>query len=873
MALLERDALLGQLGDLLAESRRGRGCLALLTGEAGIGKSALVTAFGAARGSEIDLLLGTCDSVLPARPFAPVRDMAAAGHGSLGVALGSGDRNRVFDAFLNLVRRPSRLARVVVIEDLHWADEATLDLLRVVGRRLPTLPVLVVGTYRDEEVGADHPLRLVLGDLPGHAISRLDVPPLSAAAVARLAENADVDAAALYRATGGNPFFVTEVISAGNSDLPATVRDAVLARSARLSAAARDVLNAASILGERAEPELVKAVAPATDTAIHECIERGMLLASAGQLAFRHDIARRAVVGALSPSDRAALHERALEALRRDVAASDPGRLAYHAVGAGAAEAVLEYVPAAGAWSAKLGAHREAVAHYEAALDFAEGLDDRARARLLQAHAREARITDQIDRAIESQTEALAHWRRLDDHVRAGDALRELSMLVWVSGDSDHALRLAESAVALLEAVDPPGRELARAYAALAQRFATTGRGDTIAVGWAGRALELAERLNYESVAVHALTTIGLCQTYDGDERGWGTLEEALRRARAAGVDEGIGRAQANLIEAGRDLRRYDVVDRYRDETLAFLDERHMDLYLRRVIGELAEVALERGQWQQAAADAERLLRQPSTAPLIRARALMLLGRLRARRGDAHAMPALDEALRICQNSGENQELCPLHAARAEAAWLAGDVERARAEAQAGLDGLPANPEPAPFWQGELAFWAWKGGSDMQMPEGAAEPYRLHWQGSYRQAAAAWQAHGCPYQEALALADGDESDLRRALEIFLELGARPMALRVRRRLRELGARAIKVGPRTRTRRNPAGLTDREIDVLALLARGLRNSEIADRLVLSAKTVDHHVSALFLKLGVHDRAAATVAASRLGLKDGGAGAER
>jgi DNA-binding CsgD family transcriptional regulator len=169
--------------------------------------------------------------------------------------------------------------------------------------------------------------------------------------------------------------------------------------------------------------------------------------------------------------------------------------------------------------------------------------------------------------------------------------------------------------------------------------------------------------------------------------------------------------------------------------------------------------------------------------------------------------------------------------------------------------------------RGELGFWAWRGGARDQLPEGAPEPYALHFAGRYRAAASAWEAIGCPYQQALALADSEgEEDLRRALEIFQSLGARPAASLVVERLRALGVRTIPRGPRPRTRLNPAGLTSRELEVLALLGRGLRNVDIAGRLVVSPKTVDHHVSAILRKLGVPNRVAAAEEAVRLGLED-------
>jgi DNA-binding CsgD family transcriptional regulator len=282
----------------------------------------------------------------------------------------------------------------------------------------------------------------------------------------------------------------------------------------------------------------------------------------------------------------------------------------------------------------------------------------------------------------------------------------------------------------------------------------------------------------------------------------------------------------------------------------------------------MAELAVDRGRWDEAEAAARSLLALPNTANTIQMRMLTLVGRVRARRGAPDAWPPLDEALRRIA-AGELQELVPLHAARAEAAWLDGDVERTRAEAEAGLP-LAHEPSsmPSPWTWAELAFWRWRAGGSAGLPADIPEPYRLHAAGRYRDAAASWRSIGGVYEAALALADsGAEVDVREALGTFQGLGAAPMARRTTERLRAMGVRHIPRGPRPATRGNPGGLTERELEVLALLEEGLRNAEIADRLVVSQKTVDHHVSAILAKLGVASRIEAASVARDLGLQHG------
>jgi DNA-binding CsgD family transcriptional regulator/tetratricopeptide (TPR) repeat protein len=814
-----------------------------------------------------DVLWGSCDPVAPARPFAPLVDIGGEWKGRLQEALDAADRNGIFDAFLALLRQPAGTTRVVVFDDLHWADEATLDLIRVVGRRIRDLPVLFIGTFRDDEVGNEHPLRLALGDIPSGVEVAVEVPALSFEAVRQLAEGTGVDAAALHRTTAGNAFFVTEVLAAEQGEMPSTVRDALSARISRLSSAGQETLRAAAVLGPAVEQELLREVAGSDLPAIEECVQRRVLDRDGDLLRFRHELVRWAVHENLEPKQLRAMHGRALAALRRRDAV-DSARLAHHAVEASDSAAVLDLAPAAARRAADLGAHREACAHYAAALRFAAELDERSHAELLECHARESLLIDDVDRALDSQNKALDLWRRVGDVRAEGICLIALSLFTWFSGGAARAIELAEQAVELLESVSAPPRELARAYATLAQRYLLGMHDEKVVLSWSRRAFELAESVGDEPVAVHSLATLGTAEVYLGEEPGWAKLEESFRRADAARLEDDAARAVINLVEAARDLRRYDLVDRYRSQAVGYLADRDVDLsiFRRRLDSDLAEVALERGRWQEAIELAEPLLRGVGTASVIRLKALTVLGRLRARVGDSDPWSLLDEALELTGPQTEREQLYALHAGRIEAAWLEGNSVRARLEAERVL---PLRPERwlDPFEWGEPGFWAWRAGALEQMPEGAARPYELHVDGRFRDAASAWEAIGCPYNQALALADSDdEEDLRKGLEIFHPLGARPAARFVVGRLRAMGVRRIPRGPRPRTRDNPAGLTSRELEVLALLGRGLRNVDIAERLVVSPKTVDHHVSAILRKLGVPNRAAAAEEAVRLRLED-------
>ena len=568
MRILEREAHLARLTERLGEARRGSGRLVMVAGEAGIGKTALVDAFLASLPRGTQVLRGGCDPVVPARPFAPIGDIATDSGDGLREALASADRDQVFDRFLALLRRTGT-GGVVVLEDLHWADSATLDLLKVVGRRLPDLPTLVVGTYRPHEVDRDHPLRLALGDMPPGLVDELPVPALSVAAVESLARGRGRDAIELHRATGGNAFFVTEVLESDRGAVPSSVRDAVSARFARLSSDAQRALRATAVLGSRVEPPLVSAVVGDASAAggLRECQARGMLEERDGLLAFRHELARQAVLDGLPVDERIRLHQRALAVLRSGIVPADAVRLMQHAIEAGHSEAIGELAPRAAELAGGLGAHGEAADYLAVALALPGMVDERGRADLLEQYAYECSMSDRVAAARSAQDAALAIWRKLGDRRREGNGLRALAMYMWQGGEGDRAREVAESAVATLEPLEPHGRELAEAYAKVAQLLTNSGQDDAAARRWAARAIELAERLGEEQIVVHALTTLGLAHIYsEGDAMfatGWAHLEEAHRRAKAGGLSEDLIRILINFVETARDLERYDEAERY----------------------------------------------------------------------------------------------------------------------------------------------------------------------------------------------------------------------------------------------------------------------------------------------------------------------
>jgi DNA-binding CsgD family transcriptional regulator len=860
MTLLEREPALEALAVALAEAAAGEGCVALVYGEAGIGKTALVEQFTRGRAG-LRTLWGACDSLHTPRPLGPVYDIAAQAGAGLRDRLDSGAPPRgIFSAVLEELARPPRV--IAVLEDLHWADAATLDLVKFLGRRIRQVPALLVLTYRDDELGPRHPLRIVLGDLAtSTALRRVPLSPLSVAAVAALAAGRAIDAAALHSQTGGNPFFVSEALAGRATSLPPTVRDAVLARAARLSPAGRGALDAAAIVGAQVESWLLAALVEDAATAAEECVAIGMLRAQGDLLTFRHELARQAILDTIAPLRRRALHAAALRALATPpTALPDLARLAHHAEGAGDGSAVLTHAPAAAERAAALGAHREAADQYARALRFAAAVPVAARARLLEAFADECMLVDRLDEAIGARREAIDAHRAADDRLQEGRSLAVNAAALVRAGRNPEAETASRQAIAVLRA-RPPGPALAYAYR-IQSNLRMLNRDRAESVRWGRRALALAERFGEKEIVVAAHNTMGAAMLVYADDRGRVHLERSLMLAREAGLPEWIAGAFINLGSACGEVYRFADADRYLTEGIRYAAERDLDYARHYMQAWLALTRLYQGRWAEAGEAARPLVANPNVAAISRIMALVALGRLRTRRGDPGAAAALDEALELSERTQTLQRLGPVRAARAEAAWLEDDTSRALAEARAAWD--LALHHRHPWHTGELAFWRWRSGERVRLPAYAARPFARQVVGDWRRAAAAWERLGCPYERARAMADGDAGAQLVALEIFDRLGARPDVERLRQRLRADGVRHVPRGPRLSTRGNPCGLTAREAEIASLLARALTNARIGARLHISPKTVDHHVSAILGKLGVASREEAGRMATKLGL---------
>jgi ATP/maltotriose-dependent transcriptional regulator MalT len=844
--LLERERCLLDLADWLDAAAESGGVVALVAGEAGIGKTTLLQQFARQQRRVPRVLWGACDALFTPRPLAPLHDIARQVQKGLLAAITAGNRDAIFSAALDeLERGPPAL---VVLEDMHWADEATLDLLKFLGRRIQRTRSLLVVTYRDDEVGTRHPLRFVLGELPRIHVRRLRLSALSESAVAELASKAGRSAAGLHSATGGNPFFITEVLASGADAVPVTVRDAVLARAVRLAPASREIAELVSLIPGKAEPWLLEEALHPDEAGIEGCLDIGMIRGEDGSLAFRHELARRAMEDSIPQARLRELHARVLAILSERQGISS-ARLAHHADCSRNADEVLRHAPAAAAQAVTVGAHSEAASHYRVALRYADALAAEDRARLHELLAYECYLTDQIGAAAEARRVALEVWRASGNKLKEGDTLRWLSRLNWFLGRRTEADQFAAQAVAALEPL-PSGPELAMAYSNCAQLAMLRGDMEA-AVDWAQRAIRIAEPAGYTEILSHALNNLGTARLIVSDTSGRDELERSLSIALENRFQEHAGRAYTNLGSTSVEHKLYADARRYLDAGLAYCEEHDLDSWYLYMLAWRARLKFEMGEWNSASADAEQVLAHPRVSPISRMPALTVLGHLRVLRGDTDASAPLDRARELAEQANELQRLAPLACALADAAWIEGDVGRIARDVQ---PAYALTQNPCDRWQRDKVIaWMWRAGALPSPPAGTAEPYVREFSGDWRGAATAWREIGCPYEEAIVLAwYGDHSAQLAALEILDRLGATAAANALRRQMRAKGVLKIPRGSRATTRSHPQGLTKREAQVLELLAQNMRNAAIAKRLFLSTKTVDHHVSAILTKLGVPSR---------------------
>ena len=860
--LVEREACLDAIHSRVMDAMEGRGHTLLVCGEAGIGKTSVLKR-AAEQHPSVALWWGACDALETPHPLAPLRDIARSTDAAFRPLLDSPSKNQInlFEAVIASLQAAG--PTLMVIEDAHWADQSTLDLIKFIGRRIEALPVVLAVSYRDDEVPLSHPLRRVIGYLPPRDVTRVELRPLSPEGVEVLARRALRASEGLHALTRGNPFFLTELLRLGGGGVPQSVADLVLARLYNLAEPAQDIIRLASIVPARFERWLMDDLLAPSIADVESCLNSGLLLADETSFFFRHELARVAVEASLSHPMAQAMNGNVLAALaRRGYDAFTPARIVHHAARAKDAAAVLKHAPAAAALALGRCAHREAAAHYRTLLAFATGASEDDWIGWLESYAVESLATNELRQAIEAREQIGVVLLGRGKTLREAQNLSELAMLLVLALRNAEADAASRRAIELLEPL-PPSVQLASAYRVESQ-LRMLNRDIAESAKWGEKAIEVARKFDDKRVLAAAYGTLGTAMIFIDHEAGLIHLEKALDIALAEDFDYIAANCYSNLGTANGELFFIHEAVHYLDEAIQFSSRNEIDFYRNYAMAWLAICELLLGRWEDSESHAMEVLSLSSEANTTRIMALCALGRLRLRRGDPDADKVLDEALELALATRTLQRIAPVRLARAEAAYARGDLAQVVAEAKAAFECVGERDHP--WFVGEIAYWMHKGGSQESARGNCAEPYRLQLAGRWREAAGVWSRLGCEYEAARALCDGDRDAQLEALAIFERRGAKPAAASLRAQLRIAGVRGVPRGARSSTQGNPHGLTDRELEVLRLLCGGLKNAEIARRLSRSVRTVDHHVDSVFRKLGVKSRTEAVAALSREGLLD-------
>lgn len=848
MELLERDRYLEGLEKTFSRLTSDGGCVVLISGEAGIGKTSLVERFAKMVGNRARILWGNCDALFTPRPLGPLYDIAGQlKNGLLTLLNDQVPRATIFSTFFNDLQE-TKLPNVVIIEDAHWADESTLDLIKLLARRVDRLNSIFIVTYRDDEISSSHPMRLVLGDIPPQKLIKYRLQPLTEKTVNSLADSIGIEN--LFQVTGGNPFFITELLSNKDEGIPSNIKNSVLSRISRLTREALNLVELVSIIPARAEKWLIEGVLPVPPELLEECVDSGILRFEDGAISFRHELSRMAVEEALSASKRQLFNKKILQILLKQKKIDNYlARIIHHALRVPDKKILIQYSPLAAKQASVLSAHSLAAYHYQNALQFVGDIPLDKRLDLYEGRSYECYLTGQIAESIKACEAIIEILKKCPDPQREGENYRRMSRSLWYAGQDNEAKKCLDKAVEILEKLPPCG-PLAMTYSNLSQFYMCRGDLEKT-IKWGDKASEMAKELNNREIEAHSLNNVGTTIMFAGDDTGEYSLKKSLEISLGNDFHEHAARAYDNLGCVYQWRRNLREADRYFSIGIDYSNEKDIDTLGLCMEGCNTKTKLYRGDWDDALETALSVLKRENVPLINKIAPLYVVGVIKARRNDPGALSVLNELKSIGLNIGEIVEMIvPIKAARAEAFWLWNRLDDVIDEVASVYNTIKDRANP---WAiGELAFWLWKGNRLTEIPEKIAEPFLIQIKGDWKSAAKIWEELQCPYEQAIALTDGNEDAMKKALDIFDHLGATATLEHTKQKMREIGIKRIPKGPRKATRKNPAGLTARQLEILNLLGKGLSNIEIGNRLYISPKTVDHHISAIFSKLDVHSR---------------------
>ena len=862
MELIERDDFLASLHNGFRKAAAAEGHCFFIVGEAGIGKTSLVKTFLKEIEDDSIEYIGACDSLFTPRPLAPLYDLALQINEDWVEKIHSiSSRAELFTKFVQVLTHRQRPV-VVVFEDIHWADEATLDFIKFFARRISRTKCLFILTSRDDEVNQQHSLRNVLADLAPDTFTRIELPPLSKQAVQKLADEKGYDGEDVYSITSGNPFYVSEVLASYSAGVPHNVKDSVLSSYNNLSNEARNLWQQLSVIPEGLEVDRLYKVDHSWHEAIGHCIALRILIIKNNKIRFKHELYRRTIEGSLSPFRRIALNKNLLTLfLESFQERGEIEKIVHYAKNANENELVVKYAPLAAQQAASVGSHIEASRLFLTAIEYSDGGDDCDLVRFYEDYAYECYLTNQIREAITYQGKALKIWKDKNQIEKIGNSERFLSRLWWFEGNHQYSESYAKKAIEVLDN-QPSSKAKAMAYSNMAHLKMLSDDIDDC-IYWGEKAVKIASEIDDEETLVHAKTSIGASMMLNAStsQEGLALLKESLETSLKNSYHEHAGRAYAALASISVGTNNYELAQEALEDGINYCEERDLNSSKLHMVWWKAVMKLETGNWNEAFCIAENLLKKEGLLPVIKIGALTVVATLRMRRGDLDSLSLLHEARKMAFKTTEPQQIIPVLTALLEYEWLTG---KQQVEPDL-LDGIMSRfINTKTFIHNRFIFWLKKlGRQDALVNEifRTGKPVNVP---MGVQGAIEWERLGCSYEQALCLFEGRDHDKRKALAIMQHLGASAVSEKFRMEMRSSGIKKIPRGLRASTKFNPAQLTNRELEVLELLKTGIQNKEIAEALFISPKTVDHHISSILFKLSVSSRSKAVTEAARLGI---------
>lgn len=862
MELIERAEFIELLETRLSKVTAGEGHCVFVSGEAGIGKTSLVKTFCKDLKREYKLYQGTCDALFTPRPLAPLYDILLQAKSDLWKSsTGIEERAALFTNFFHeLVNQKEPI--IIVFEDIHWADEATLDFIKFLARRITQLPCLFILTYRDNEIHSQHPLRHVLGQLPPDSFTRMHLPHLSRQVVEKMAGEKGYSGEDVYSISGGNPFYVNEILASYSPGIPDNIRDSVLYVFNRQGEKTRRIWELLSVIPTGFEIKYLEKFEPQYADALERCLEAKILIVNDGLIFFKHELYRRTVEASLSPLFRVSLNKKILDLFLENFEKDgDTERIIHHAKNANEYYLVVHYAPLAAKRDACLGAHLEAAKLYLSAIEYYQGNDKDVLLQFYESYAYECYLTNQVKEAIIYTGKALNLWQEKNDTEKTGNTLRFLSRLWWFEGNRKKAELFAEQAIAALDK-EASSSAKAMAYSNMSQLKMLSDQTEEC-IFWGERAIDMAKELGDQEVLCHALNNVGDVRIREAATRQEGMLllQQSLEIALKNSFHEHAARAYTNMGHNGITIRDHAYAKQAIEAGLRYCEERNLDSWTTYMLSSKAKLYLDAGQWNEACTISDALMKNDQQTAVVKIGALSVLATVKMRCDDSEVLPLLKEAKTKAFETMELQRIIPVLSAFLEYEWITGQqfIEKEALENTIRMMDKMGNTNE----NSQFAYWLFKARGQQVALKESFEGYPIgNTKEMVQKAAATWEKAGCPYERALALFEGTDEDKRTAITIVQGLGANMVYEKMKMEMRTSGIKSIPRGIRKSTQSNAALLTSRELDVLQLLKEGMQNKEIAGKLFISAKTVDHHISAILFKLDVSSRNKAVQEAIRM-----------